>query len=123
MIMIIIKEYRTQGIFNVISIGTNKVLELIKTEPEDKSYQVVLTTCDANRYVKVIEIMVKFVKERIRVVWLAMTYNIIPKRLTIGMLHCVVILMNSLPCMGGLHSVLSQKEIVTGKKFIRCPKI
>ena len=37
------------------------------------------------------------------------------------MVHCVVILMNSLPRKGGLHSVLSPREIVTGHKF-RCPK-
>ena len=61
--------------------------------------------------------MIRFVKERIRVVRVAMPYKTIPKRFTIEMVHCVIILMNSLPRKGSLHSVLSPKEIVTGKKF------
>ena len=44
------------------------------------------------------------------------------KRLTIEMVHRVVILLNSLPHKGSLHSILSLREIVTGNKF-RCPTI
>ena len=51
-----------------------------------------------------------------------MPYKTIPKRFTIEMVHCVIILMNSLPRKGSLHSVLSPREIVIGKKF-RCPKV
>jgi hypothetical protein len=42
--------------------------------------------------------------------------------LTIEMVHKVTMLINSLPKQNGLHSVLSPREIVTGKKF-RCPSI
>ena len=66
--------------------------------------------------------MIRFVKERIRTVRLDMPYKTVPKRFTIEMVHRVVILMNSLPCKGSLHSVLSPREIVTGKQFW-CPKI
>ena len=38
------------------------------------------------------------------------------------MVYRVIILKNSLPQKGSLHSVLSPREIVTGKKF-RCPKV
>ena len=51
-----------------------------------------------------------------------MPYDCIPKRLTIEMVHRVIILMNSLPCKGALHSILDPREIVTGNKF-RCPTI
>jgi hypothetical protein len=46
----------------------------------------------------------------------------IPKRFTIEMVHKVTILINSLPKENGIHSVLSPREIVTGKKFW-CPSI
>ena len=71
---------------------------------------------------EVVERMIRFVKERFRVVRVAMPYVRIPRRLTIEMVHRVVILMNSLPCKGSLHSILSPREIVTGNKF-RCPTI
>ena len=40
----------------------------------------------------------------------------------IEMMHCVIIFVNSLPCKGGLHSILSPREIVTRNKY-SCPKI
>ena len=46
-ILIMIHGYRSQGFFNVISIGADKASKLIKSELEDKPYQVVLTTCSA----------------------------------------------------------------------------
>jgi hypothetical protein len=49
-----------------------------------------------------------------------MPYKKIPKRFTIEMVHRVTMLINSLPKQKGLHSILSPREIVTGKK-IRCP--
>jgi hypothetical protein len=51
-----------------------------------------------------------------------MPYKKIPKRFTIEMVHKVRMLINSLPKQNGIHSVLSPREIVTGKKF-RCPSI
>ena len=60
-----IHEFRARMFFNVISIGTDKAFESIKSELEDKLYQIALTTCDANRYVKVIERMIRFEKKRI----------------------------------------------------------
>ena len=56
-------------------------------------------------------------KERIRVVQLVMMYTTIPKCFTIEIVYHVIILMNLLPCKGGLHSALSPREIVTGSKF------
>lgn len=51
-----------------------------------------------------------------------MPFKTIPKQFMIEMVHCVVVLINSLPDKGGLHAVLSPREVVTKKKF-RCPKI
>ena len=49
-------------------------------------------------------------------------HTTMPKRFTIEMVHRVIVLVNLFSCKGGLHSVLSPREIVTGNKF-RCPKI
>ena len=42
--------------------------------------------------------------------------------MTTEMVHRVIILVNSIPRKGSLHSILSPREIGTGKKF-RCPTI
>lgn len=62
---------------------------------EEEPDKVNLTTCDADQHAEVIERMVRFVKERIQVVWVAMPHITIPKHFTIEMVYCVIILMNS----------------------------
>ena len=96
-ILLMITEYRARGVFGVISIGANKAFNSVKSILKDKLYQIALTMCNAIWHIEVIERMIRFVKERIRVVWLAMTYTTIPKRFTIEMVYCVVIPVNSLP--------------------------
>jgi hypothetical protein len=51
-----------------------------------------------------------------------MPYKKLQKRSTIEMVNRITVLINSLPKQNGIHSVLSPREIVTGKKF-RCPSI
>jgi hypothetical protein len=51
-----------------------------------------------------------------------MPYKKIPKRFTVEMVLRVTMLINSLPKQNGIHSILSPREIVTGKKF-RCPTV
>jgi hypothetical protein len=51
-----------------------------------------------------------------------MPYKKVPKRFTIEMVHRITMLINSLPKQNGIHSILSPREIVTGKKF-RCPSV
>ena len=62
-ISIMIQEYRAQGVVNVVGVGTDKAFESIKSEFENKPYQIALTTCDANRHVEVIKIIIGFVRE------------------------------------------------------------
>ena len=112
-ILLIIYEYQVRGIFDVVSIGATKAFDLIESELKDEPYNVTLTTCDADCHVECVERIIQFVKERIKTVRIAMSYKTIPKRLTIEMVHHVVILMNSLPCKGILHSILFPREIVT----------
>ena len=109
-ILLVIREYQSQGIFDVISIGADKAFDSIKSILEDKLYQVALTTCDDNQYVEIIERTIGSVKERIQVVRLAMPYTTIPKRFMIKMVHRAITLMNSLPHKGGLYSVISPTQ-------------
>jgi hypothetical protein len=51
-----------------------------------------------------------------------MPYRRLPKRFTIEMVHKIAMLVNSLPKQNGIHSIVSPREIVTGRKF-RCPTI
>ena len=121
-ILIMLREYRLRRVFEVISIGGDNAFDAIKSELKDEPYNVTLDTCDANRHVEVVERMICFTKERIRAVRVAMPYDYLPIRMTIAMVHRVVILMNSILCKGSLHSILSPQEIVTGRKF-RCPNV
>ena len=121
-ILTMIREYRSRGVFEVITIGGDNAFEPIKSELEDEPYNVTLDTCDANRHVEVVERMIRFTKERIRAVRVAMPYERLPICMTIEMVQRVVILMNSIPQKGSLHSILSPREIVTGRKF-RCPNV
>ena len=120
--LLMIRVYRARGVFEVISIGADKAFDAVESEIKDEPYNVTLTTCDADRHVEFVKRMLRFVKERIRTVRLAMPYKVLPKRMTIEMVHRVVILMNSIPRKGSLHSIILPRELVTGKKF-RCPTI
>jgi hypothetical protein len=121
-ILKMVQTYRSRSVFNVITIEADGAFESIKHELQSKPYQIALTTCDADRHVETVERQIWFLKERIRAVILMMPYKRLPKRFTIEMVHRVTSLINSLPKQNGIHSVISPREIVTGKKF-RCPSI
>jgi hypothetical protein len=121
-ILKMIQTYKCRSVFNVASIEADGAFESIKHELQAKPYNITLTTCDADRHVETIERQIRFLKERIRAVRVMMPYKKIPKRFTIEMVNRITILINSLPKQNGIHSVLSPREIVTGKKF-RCPSI
>jgi hypothetical protein len=121
-ILKMMQTYKSRSVFSVVSIEADGAFKSIKHDLQDKPYQVELTTCDADRHVEVIERQIRFLKERIRSVRMMMPYKRIPKRFTIELVHRVTSLINSLPKQNGIHSILSPREIVTGKKF-RCPSI
>ena len=121
-ILLMICVYRARGVFEVISIGANKAFNAVESEIKEKPYNMALTTCNADRHVEFVKRMIRFVKEQIRAGRLSMLFKNVPKRMTIKMVHRVVILMNSISRKGSLHSILSSREMVTGKKF-RCPTI
>jgi hypothetical protein len=117
-----IQSYKSRSVFTVVTIEADGAFESIKHELQDDPYRIALTTCDADRHVETVERQIRFLKERIRAVRLMMPYKRIPKRFTIEMVHKVTMLINSLPKQNGIHSILSPREIVTGKKF-RCSTV
>jgi hypothetical protein len=121
-ILKMIQTYKSRSVFNVITIEADGAFESIKHELQDEPYNIALSTCDADRHVETVERQIRFLKERIRSVRMIMPYKKLPKRFTIEMVHKVTMLVNSLPKQNGIHSILSPREIVTGKKF-RCPSI
>ena len=121
-ILKMIQSYGSRGIFTVVSIEADGAFKSIKHELQGKPYNITLSTCDADRHVETVERQIRFLKERIRAVRMMMPYKRIPKRFTIEMVHKVTMLINSLPKNNGIHSIMSPREIVTGKKF-RCPTI
>ena len=82
-ILLMIRKYQSQGIFDVVSIGADKTFDVIDSKVKDEPYNITLTTCDANSHVKYVERMIWFVKEQIRIVRVTMPYKTIPKRMTI----------------------------------------
>jgi hypothetical protein len=116
------QTYKSRSVFTVVTIEADGAFESIKHELQDEPYNMILSTCDADRHVETVERQIRFLKERIRAVRMMMPYSKLPKRFTIEMVHRVTMLINSMPKHNGLHSILSPREIVTGKKF-RCPSI
>jgi hypothetical protein len=121
-ILKMIQTYKSRSVFTVATIEADGAFESIKHELQDEPYNVILSTCDADRHVETVERQIRFLKERIRAVRLMMPYKKLPKRFTIEMVHKITMLINSLPKQNGIHSVMSPREIVTGKKF-RCPTV
>jgi hypothetical protein len=121
-ILKMMQTYESRSAFKDFIIEVDGAFECIKHELQAKPYNIILSTCDADRHVESVERQIRFLKERIRAVRLMMPYNKLPKLSTIEMVHRVTRLINSLPKQNGLHSIISPREIVTGKKF-RCPSI
>jgi hypothetical protein len=121
-ILKMIQTYKSRSVFNVITIEADGAFQSIKHELHAEPYNIALTTCNANRHGETVERQIRFLKEQIRSVRIMMPYNKTPKRFTIEMVHRITILINSLPKQNGIHSILSPREIVTGKKF-QCPSI
>jgi hypothetical protein len=112
-----IQTYKSRSVFTVVTIEVDGAFESIKHELQNDPYHVTLSTCDADRHVETVERQIRFLKERIQSVCFMMPYKRLSKRFTIEMVHKVTMLIDSLPKQNGIHSILSPREIVTGKKF------
>ena len=116
-ILSMLRLYRSRHPFRVVNIEADGAFESIREDLQDPPYQVGLTTCDADRHVETIERQIRHIKERIRSVRMMLPYKKLPKRFIIELVHRVGLLINSLPKKGGIHRIISPRELVTGKKF------
>ena len=82
-ILLMIRVYCARGVFEVVSIGVDKAFDAVKSKIKNAPYNVSLTTCDADRHVELAKRTIRFVKERIRTVRLAIPYKIFVRRMTI----------------------------------------
>jgi hypothetical protein len=121
-ILAMLRMYRSRHPIRVVSIEADGAFESVRQELQDEPYQVSLTTCDADRHVETIERQIRFVKERIRSVRMMLPYSKLPKRFLIEMVNQVIKLMNSLPKQGGIHRIISPRELITGRK-LRVPTV
>ena len=76
-----------------------------------------LTTCAADSHVPRAENAIRFVKERLRSIQCETPFKNYPKRLTIEMTKRATVLINSFRRKSGVHSVMSPRQIIFGKKF------
>ena len=113
---IIVKDYQSRG-FNVISASGDIEFEPLK-EWMKEELNVVLNTCDRDGHVPRIERAIQFIKERVRCIQSGMPFRYLPRRLTIEMVRRAVIFINSFPRRGGIHNVMSPRQILYGKRFI-----
>jgi hypothetical protein len=120
-ILAMIRMYRSCHPLRVVNIEADGTFKAVRQELQDEPYQVALITCDADRHVETIERQIRFVKERIQSVQMMLPYKKLPIRFLIKLVSRVTMLMNSISKKGGIHRIISPRELITGKK-LRVPE-
>ena len=76
-----------------------------------------LISCAADSHVPRAENSIRFAKERLRSIQCETPFKKYPKRLTIEMTKRATVLINSFRRKSGVHSVMSSRQIIFGKKL------
>ena len=76
-----------------------------------------LVTCAADSHVLRTENAIRFVKKRLRSIQSETPFTKYPRRLTIEMTKRATVLIKSFRRKSGVHSVVSMRKILFGKKF------
>ena len=113
---VIVAEYKSRG-FCVKTASADNAFAPLKDWMMEE-LQIVLTTCDSDSHVPRAENAIKLVKERVRCIQSAMPFKRFPRRLTIEMVKRMPVLINSFRRKSGIHSVMSPRQILYGRKFI-----
>ena len=112
----IVAEYKTRGFQVCTASGDNAFAPLKEWMLEE--LDIVLTTCDSDSHVPRVENAIKFVKERVRCVQSEVPFRKLPRRFIIELVKRIVVLINSFARKSGVHSVMSPRQIMFGRKFI-----
>mmetsp|Transcript_32525 Transcript_32525/g.36386 ORF Transcript_32525/g.36386 Transcript_32525/m.36386 type:complete len:130 (+) Transcript_32525:5444-5833(+) len=75
-----------------------------------------LVICAADSHVPRAQNAIRFVKERLRSIQSETPFTKYPRRLRIEMTQCATVLINSFRRKSGVHSVMSPRQILFGKK-------
>ena len=76
-----------------------------------------LVICAPNSHVPRAKNAIRFVKKKLRAIQSETPFDRYPKRLTVEMLECVVVLINLFRRKSGMHLVMSPRQILFSKKF------
>ena len=109
-------DYMIRG-FVVKTIYADRAFETCKTCLSEQG--ITLVCCDANSHVPFIKRTIRFLKERVRCVWSMLSKRIkcIPARLMRELVMSTVKMINSIRRKGGVHPVMSPRQIVTGVRM------
>ena len=99
------------------TIYADRAFESCKTALNEQG--ITLLCCDANSHVPFIERAIQFVKEKVRCVRSMLSKRIkrIPTRLMRELVMSTVKMINSIRRKGGVHPVMSPRQIITGRRM------
>ena len=111
------KTVYEMGGFNVKKIYADRVFESCRVELAELGSE--LICCDKKAHVHFTKRGIFFIKERIRCIRSMLPIGIkrIPKRLMMEIVHATTAMMNSIHRKGGVHTTMSPRTIVTGKRL------
>ena len=108
-------DYQARG-FNIVTAFGDGAFENLTNWMRNELH-IDLRTCAADSHVPRAEISIICVKERLRSIQCETQFTKYPKRLTIEMTRRATVLINSFRRKSGVHSVMSPRQIIFGKKF------
>ena len=108
-------DFQVRG-FKVISTFGDGVFKHLtnwtKSEPH-----IDLVACAADLHVSRAKNTIRYVKKRLRSIQSEMPFTKYPRRLTIKMTKCATVLINSFRRKSGVHSMISPRQIIFGRKY------
>ena len=111
----IVLDYENRG-FKIISMFGDRMFgPLINWARIELKVDLVI--CAPESHVPSAENTIQFVKERVRSIQSETPFKRYPRRFTIELMRRAVVLINSFRRKSGVHSVMSPRQILFGKKF------
>ena len=108
-------DYQARGFKIIFAFGDDAFKHL--TNWTRSELHIDLVTCAADPHVSRAKHAIRFVKKRLRSIHSEMSFTKYPRRLTIEITKRATVLINSFRRRSGVHSVMSPRQIIFGKKF------
>ena len=107
-------NYQARG-FKIMSVFWDGTFEHL-TNWTKSELQIDLVTCAADLHVSRAKNTIRLVKERLKSIQSETPFTKYPKRLTIDMTKCTIVLINSSRRKSGVHFVISPRQIIFERK-------